>query len=417
MRAKPKGPEYKFLLNYRGSIWYRRQSKDPARRILLDTGCSTWTEAAQWKRSYEAQEAKTKPRPTRRPVHEARTFGEVAALYLERPSRLGELSENTVKDKQCFLRPNGPIIEFFGQRPVNSITVKHLEEWWAREVIDRGLSLSHGKNSINTISLVIKKAVAEGWAESNPVPMFRERLRDALKTKAGRAQEDSKANPIERREDIATLVEAAMAEDSRSAVAVLLLLDTGMRLAEAEALTWGQIGLGSDDDAGSRSILVDRARVCRDYEAKPKSGRSRRVQMSRRLRRALVDFRKSRFNPAPDRRVLEGFHAGNFRNRQWRRILERAGIGHWKPKDLRDTFASHLLTRGINPAYVAKQLGHSDWSVTARHYARWTAGDYYVEPERLEAGEVPADLLSRHQTNGDLVPLVDLSYGQRAQKS
>ena len=77
------------------------------------------------------------------------------------------------------------------------------------------------------------------------------------------------------------------------------------------------------------------------------------------------------------------------------RILELAGLGHWRPKDIRDTFASHLLTRGISPAYVAKQLGHSDWSVTARHYARWTAGDYYVEPERLKSGEVPADLLSR----------------------
>ena len=39
--------------------------------------------------------------------------------------------------------------------------------------------------------------------------------------------------------------------------------------------------------------------------------------------------------------------------------------------------------------------GHTDWSVTARHYARWTAGDHYVEPEKLGPGEVPADLLSR----------------------
>ncbi|MCH8084587.1 MAG: tyrosine-type recombinase/integrase, partial [Myxococcales bacterium] len=44
--------------------------------------------------------------------------------------------------------------------------------------------------------------------------------------------------------------------------------------------------------------------------------------------------------------------------------LSRAGLGHWAPKDLRDTFASHLLTRGINPAYVSHQLGHADWSVT-----------------------------------------------------
>jgi hypothetical protein len=65
------------------------------------------------------------------------------------------------------------------------------------------------------------------------------------------------------------------------------------------------------------------------------------------------------------------------------------------PKDLRDTFASHLLTRGISPAYVSRQLGHADWSVTARHYARWCGGDGYVEAERLLPGEIPADLLAR----------------------
>jgi hypothetical protein len=46
-----------------------------------------------------------------------------------------------------------------------------------------------------------------------------------------------------------------------------------------------------------------------------------------------------------------------------------------------------------------RQLGHADWSVTARHYARWTGGDRYVEPERLLPGEVPADLLARFRAD------------------
>ena len=110
-------------------------------------------------------------------------------------------------------------------------------------------------------------------------------------------------------------------------------------------------------------------------------------------------MREGKFNPGPDVRVLAEFHGGNFRGREWRRILARAGLGHWSPKDLRDTFASHLLTRGVSPAYVSFQLGHADWSVTARHYARWTAGDQYVEPERLQHGEVPADLLARFRVS------------------
>ena len=39
-------------------------------------------------------------------------------------------------------------------------------------------------------------------------------------------------------------------------------------------------------------------------------------------------------------------------------------------------------------------LGHADWAVTARHYARWIPGGD-DEPLRREAGEVYPDLLAR----------------------
>jgi hypothetical protein len=48
---------------------------------------------------------------------------------------------------------------------------------------------------------------------------------------------------------------------------------------------------------------------------------------------------------------------------------------------------------------LVQQLGHADWSVTARHYARWVGGNHYVEPARLAPGEVPADLLARFEAD------------------
>jgi hypothetical protein len=75
--------------------------------------------------------------------------------------------------------------------------------------------------------------------------------------------------------------------------------------------------------------------------------------------------------------------------------VKTKGIGHRRMKDLRDTFASQLLTAGVQLGYVSQQLGHADVAVTARHYARWAGGDIYREPLRLEPGEVPADLLAR----------------------
>ena len=117
--------------------------------------------------------------------------------------------------------------------------------------------------------------------------------------------------------------------------------------------------------------------------------------LSARAYGALRDLYEARFRPSPDALLFDS-DASNFRRRAWRRVCERAGIGHRAIKDLRDTYASQLITAGVQLAYVSKQLGHADLSVTAKHYARWCgADDEYREPMPLQDGEIPADLLAR----------------------
>jgi hypothetical protein len=69
------------------------------------------------------------------------------------------------------------------------------------------------------------------------------------------------------------------------------------------------------------------------------------------------------------------------------------------PKDCRDTYASHLLTAGFPIQWVSRQLGHGSTNLTEKHYARYLGHggeDFlYVEPVRLEPGDVPADVLAR----------------------
>ncbi len=85
----------------------------------------------------------------------------------------------------------------------------------------------------------------------------------------------------------------------------------------------------------------------------------------------------------------------NFRKREWRRICKRADVGQRALKDLRDTFASQLLTAGVQLGYISTQLGHATVELTARHYARWIDRGEYTEPLVLEHDDVPADLLAR----------------------
>jgi len=64
----------------------------------------------------------------------------------------------------------------------------------------------------------------------------------------------------------------------------------------------------------------------------------------------------------------------SIRRPHWTRILRKAGVRYRYPYQLRHTFASWMVSCGENPQWVAKQMGHKDWTVIAKHYARWMPG-------------------------------------------
>ena len=119
------------------------------------------------------------------------------------------------------------------------------------------------------------------------------------------------------------------------------------------------------------------------------------MALSRRLRTALRDLWLEAGQPEGSERILTRFHPRNYRTRHFDLVCSAAKIAGRTPKDLRDTFASQLLTAGVQLGYIGAQLGHADVATTARHYARWEGADAYRRPLEVAEGEVPADLLAR----------------------
>jgi integrase len=119
------------------------------------------------------------------------------------------------------------------------------------------------------------------------------------------------------------------------------------------------------------------------------------VALSRRLRTKLRDLWIAKGQPSDSERILPNLQPQNYAARHFAKVCEAARLDGRTPKDLRDTFASQLLTAGVQVGYVSKQLGHSDVSVTARHYAKWIDDDADRRPMEVGEGEVPADLIAR----------------------
>ena len=130
----------------------------------------------------------------------------------------------------------------------------------------------------------------------------------------------------------------------------------------------------------NRFIYIRRSWVEGQF-GKPKSGKERRVDLSRQLRSVLAERRDSRMLGAylsgkssiADEIVFPS-EAGtpldgrNVYNRYFLPAVEKAGLRHFRIHDLRHTYASLLIQAGASLAYVRDQLGHSSIQVTVDLY-------------------------------------------------
>jgi len=146
---------------------------------------------------------------------------------------------------------------------------------------------------------------------------------------------------------------------------------TGRRLGELLALHWGDI------DWKSKYIQVQRA-FRNGRITKTKTSRSRRVDMSDQLCDELKDLYKRRKEEglkagkgAPEEIVFHtkgAYTSQNTIRNIWKRMLDKAKLRDMRFHDIRNSFASLLLSNGESPVYVKEQLGHSSIQMTVDIY-------------------------------------------------
>jgi integrase len=346
------------------------------RRVRFSCKTTDWNEAAELVSVWEARAGlRALPKST---------FGAMIDRYLAED--LPHLAPTTQENRREQLRVLG--VHFGRDRDLASITKADIRAWWQSALVAGGRKRSEKtlRTWIDALAAVYRLALESDAVEQNPVAQFRATLNMRRNTQRARAEAEQFARPIE---DLAAFVEASAAVGGAVHALNITLLDSGLRMGEAQALTWGDIDW-------ERNLLDVNKSLSRGKHLGPtKSGRSRRVQLSRRAKALLRELQLVRGRPAPSARIWPGVDQRNYAQRAFGRICKAAGLGHRRPKDLRDSYASHLLTLGVPVAYISRQLGHANVGVTTRHYARWCGGDEYRPGPVLAPGEVPTDLLAR----------------------
>jgi len=175
---------------------------------------------------------------------------------------------------------------------------------------------------------------------------------------------------------------------------LLTAVRTGLRLGELIGLQWG--------DLDFNGIFIEvRRQWTRGSFAATKSGRLRRVDMSRQLCDALRQAQDSRrVELAVEGRELDAeelvfrtiaggpLDESTVRKRILRPCLQEAGLRQINPHLLRHTFASLLLANGESLVYVKDQLGHHSIQITVDTYGHLIPGANKAAVDKLATATI-----------------------------
>lgn len=161
---------------------------------------------------------------------------------------------------------------------------------------------------------------------------------------------------------------------------------TGMRPEEQIALRWGDI------DWRNRMARVERARAAGE-EKDLKTYNARDVELVDRAVEALVTMKPWTFMKGDDGPIFQNpvtnrpFHdERSQRDHYWTPSLKRLGIRRRRAYQTRHTYAATALSAGVNPTYIARQMGHKNAKMLFTVYAKWIDGaDRGRERAKMEA--------------------------------
>jgi len=300
------------------------------------------------------------------------------------------------------------VFPHFGKRLLTHIKREHVKNF----IADLSVSTRFARNTLRLIvcalRAVLNAAVEDGFIESNPASGVGRFIKTEKPTRQACAMTQQEA------EQFLSAVKEVCPEWYAF---FLTALRAGLRKGELIALQWGDIQFGESEQDPNRFILVQRNYSCGRFSS-PKSKRSRRVDVSKQLRSALIEMR--------DKRMLQAFMAGrtsiadelvfpsqkgtplkpdNIAIRYMHPALEKAGLRRFRFHDLRHSYGSLLIQDGASLIYVKEQMGHSSIQITVDTYGHLIPGADIKWVDRLDSRPEPQQNATQaQQANGQSEP-------------
>jgi len=266
----------------------------------------------------------------------------------------------------------------FGNKTLDEISRADIKDF-IHQKLNEGLSVNTVRNVKNALSGILTYAFEDELISGNPASKTGKLI------KAKDKRED--VNPYTP-EEVNLYLETNRKHYPEHYPFFLCGFRTGMRLGELQGLQW------PDFDFNSRFIEVRRSYV-RGRITTPKSGKTRRVDMTPHLAETLKELKLKRKKEAlrKGREVSEWvfcneegniLSSANLRKRVFFRCQEKVGLRRIRFHDMRHTYATIRISKGDSIEDVSKQLGHSSPKTTWDTYYHWIPGKKKSEVDELD---------------------------------
>lgn len=263
------------------------------------------------------------------------TWSEVLQNYLD-SLEATEITRTTRYNREKHLRYY--TLPSWGEKLIDKITTEEILALLSERLSDK--AESYRKFHIKCVRGVFEYALGKGLVSRNPTPMLKFKIKSKIKS-------------VLTEDQILILLRKAQEQNWDWYPHYSVALFTGLRNGELYALTWDKVCLQK------RQILVNRSWSQKDGFKSTKSGNDRIVEIPNPL---LPLLRELKLNSAGSDFVLPRLQRWDRGEQAYdlRLFLRAIGLQEVRFHDLRASWATLLLNKGVAPAQVMAMGGWAD---------------------------------------------------------
>jgi integrase len=287
-----------------------------------------------------------------------KTMGELLDAHIEKcraAAKAGNMSRGTVR----VYDGDAEILKTdFGKVRAVDFTAGHIKAHIARQ----SCTAKTIRNRLSLLRVVCDEAIEDGVLTSTPFAGLA--AKRAIKKVAKKS--DWEVDPFSP-EERAAFLDACPSDEDRDMYT--FWFHTGLRPSELIMFEWDKV------DGVHRKARIDTAQAEREEKGPKTEAGVRDVELDDHAWAALERQRARTFLAGGrvwrNTKTLEPFvDDRQLRRASFKHIMRKAKVRYRAPYQIRHTYASWHCSRGRNPWWLAKQMGHETVEMLFRHYGR-----------------------------------------------